>query len=37
MKKGALLGRLYEFDSKYSPIIYIFLSNYNTNLKGLTK
>ena len=37
MKKGALLGRLYEFNSKYSLIVYIFLSNYNTNLKGLTK
>ena len=37
IKKGALLGQLYKFNSKYSLIVYIFLSNYNTNLKGLTK
>ena len=37
IKKEALLGQLYKFNSKYSLIIYIFLSNYNTNLKDLTK
>ena len=37
IKKGALLGQLYEFDGEQGLIVYAFLSNYNADLEGLAE